>query len=1087
MADLVLGVAKSLVEGTLSKAQSAIEEESKLRQSTQRDLVFIAGEFHMMQSFLSITTEEHVRNNVVSTWVTQVRDLAYDVEDCIEFIIHLDTKSDWWHRLIRCCNFKAQMLPLDEAVDIIEQLKARVQDVSQRNARYNLIANPGPKYCTELNQPAAAVASPDMLAQARYSTLKQQDLEALTKLITKKGRDLQVISLWGTGGNLEAASIIRNAFEHPKVWANFTCRAWVKLVRPFDHNEFIRSLLNQFYANSRQEQHGAVVGRDVLNREQELPAEDYLIQEFMHQVNNHRYLIVLEDVFISEWNAIRGHLAQQRNGSCIIVSTQQFEVASFCTGVPYFQRLSADRSLCVFLKEGPQTDGAMTDATNRAIISKNEILTLKRKVVRARMDHFPLVARKLEMHELTNYPSKARFDALQVMSVWGVAGVGKSALVRSFYYHRMLYNHQLFDKYGWVDVSHPLNLEDLCRNLLLEFYSHSLDENEATYCMMSIRDPIKECCKLLKDHPCLVIIDDLQSTEEWDSLQAALVSRPSKSIIVVISNEERIALHCADRKDLVFNVKALHIDAAFDLFKKEVHRKNSMFHTYVFDNDVELQQLILKCGGLPKVIVAIADLLAPQTHGWARSTSSMNAGFMQNLEANPEFACLRGLFSWMRSYFRACPDLLRPCIFYLSIFPGYHSIRRRRLVMRWVAEGYSKDSDSCTAEENGEKLFSKLVEMSMVQPPPQEIITHMRMVLCHVSGFFHEYIISRPKDENIVFALEVFALKKLCHPTTQRTGRHLVIEESWQRDNIVFERIDFSRLRSLTVFGEWESYMISKGVEVTRGTQKLMLLHTFGVVNVGIVRGKAILKDIRKLTHLRKLGVSGVSKKNYNVFCSAISGKPRLESLSVWLSRVNQEYLDDISTPPENLQSLKLYGLEKKLPNWIKQLPKLRKLNLEITISEEVGISSILGDLKELCILRLRVKLLQDSMLNFCVMKDATEERSYENVKILEIASCSRLLNVNFGSVAMRNLELLKVGCCNTGCGLQFTGLNHLAKLKEVWIIGSHVDTLKNHIEDQFAESTSKPALKLEEVNLSPCASAERNDQGCSFPFLSKG
>ncbi|KAG2557838.1 hypothetical protein PVAP13_8NG262100 [Panicum virgatum] len=844
--------------------------------------------------------------------------------------------------------------------------------------------------------------------------------------------------------------------------------------------------------------------------------------------------------------------------------------------------------------KGPQTDGAMTDATNRAIISKNEILTLKRKVVRARMDHFPLVARKLEMHELTNYPSKARFDALQVMSVWGVAGVGKSALVRSFYYHRMLYNHQLFDKYGWVDVSHPLNLEDLCRNLLLEFYSHSLDENEATYCMMSIRDPIKECCKLLKDHPCLVIIDDLQSTEEWDSLQAALVSRPSKSIIVVISNEERIALHCADRKDLVFNVKALHIDAAFDLFKKEVHRKNSMFHTYVFDNDVELQQLILKCGGLPKVIVAIADLLAPQTHGWARSTSSMNAGFMQNLEANPEFACLRGLFSWMRSYFRACPDLLRPCIFYLSIFPGYHSIRRRRLVMRWVAEGYSKDSDSCTAEENGEKLFSKLVEMSMVQPPPQEIITHMRMVLCHVSGFFHEYIISRPKDENIVFALEVFALKKLCHPTTQRTGRHLVIEESWQRDNIVFERIDFSRLRSLTVFGEWESYMISKGmkvlrvldlenasgvtdkdleqmlkllprlkflslrgssqifrlpcslgdlkqletldvrntsivtlpssitklmklqyiragsttpapcslvswlpdcckacrfvgVEVTRGTQKLMLLHTFGVVNVGIVRGKAILKDIRKLTHLRKLGVSGVSKKNYNVFCSAISGKPRLESLSVWLSRVNQEYLDDISTPPENLQSLKLYGLEKKLPNWIKQLPKLRKLNLEITISEEVGISSILGDLKELCILRLRVKLLQDSMLNFCVMKDATEERSYENVKILEIASCSRLLNVNFGSVAMRNLELLKVGCCNTGCGLQFTGLNHLAKLKEVWIIGSHVDTLKNHIEDQFAESTSKPALKLEEVNLSPCASAERNDQGCSFPFLSKG
>ena len=103
MADLVLGVAKSLVQGTLTKAQSAIEEESRLRQSTQRDLVFIAGEFQMMQSFLSVTTEEHVRNNIVSTWVTQVRDLAYDVEDCIEFVLHMDTKRSFktlWLRLL---------------------------------------------------------------------------------------------------------------------------------------------------------------------------------------------------------------------------------------------------------------------------------------------------------------------------------------------------------------------------------------------------------------------------------------------------------------------------------------------------------------------------------------------------------------------------------------------------------------------------------------------------------------------------------------------------------------------------------------------------------------------------------------------------------------------------------------------------------------------------------------------------------------------------------------------------------------------------------------------------------------------------
>jgi hypothetical protein len=165
MADLVLGVAKSLVEGTLTKAQSAIDEESKLRQSAQRDLVFIAGEFQMMQSFLRVTTEEQVRTNVVSiTWVIQVRDLAYDVEDCIEFVIHLDTKSDWWRRLIP--SFMRRALPLDVAVNMIDQLKARVHDVSQRNERYKLISDPGPKPVMEARQLGISGAS-GVLATAR--------------------------------------------------------------------------------------------------------------------------------------------------------------------------------------------------------------------------------------------------------------------------------------------------------------------------------------------------------------------------------------------------------------------------------------------------------------------------------------------------------------------------------------------------------------------------------------------------------------------------------------------------------------------------------------------------------------------------------------------------------------------------------------------------------------------------------------------------------------------------------------------------------------------------------------------------------
>ncbi|GJM95947.1 hypothetical protein PR202_ga12743 [Eleusine coracana subsp. coracana] len=231
MADLVLGVAKSLVEGTLTKAQSAIEEEAKLRRSTQQDLVFIAGEFQMMQSFLSVTTEENVKNSVVSTWVTQVRDLAYDVEDCIEFVIHLDKKHDWWSRMIPSC--LAPERPLDEAVDIIERLKARVEDVSQRSLRYNLISDSAPKRVADMKQLDSAGTSSIEMLHDRHKIGRKQDLDVLTKLITRKVRDLQVISVWAARGNLGAGSIISQAYDDPKIWGNFTCRAWVNVIQPF--------------------------------------------------------------------------------------------------------------------------------------------------------------------------------------------------------------------------------------------------------------------------------------------------------------------------------------------------------------------------------------------------------------------------------------------------------------------------------------------------------------------------------------------------------------------------------------------------------------------------------------------------------------------------------------------------------------------------------------------------------------------------------------------------------------------------------------------------------------------------------------
>jgi hypothetical protein len=168
-----------------------------------------------------------------------------------------------------------------------------------------------------------------------------------------------------------------------------------------------------------------------------------------------------------------------------------------------------------------------------------------------------------------------------------------------------------------------------------------------------------------------------------------------------------------------------------------------------------LKSIVTKCGGLPKVITTVGEacsfrlgrIRSSHSNGYCMWPPGRN--FIRDLETEPEFHGLRPLFSWMQSYFDACSDSIKPCIFYLSIFSAEKNIRWRRLLWRWIAEGYCRDTSDGTCEENGEKFISELVNLSIIQQSPSN-----NKVFCQINGFFHEYIISRPMEDNLVFALE---------------------------------------------------------------------------------------------------------------------------------------------------------------------------------------------------------------------------------------------------------------------------------------------------------------------------------------------
>lgn len=179
------------------------------------------------------------------------------------------------------------------------------------------------------------------------------------------------------------------------------------------------------------------------------------------------------------------------------------------------------------------------------------------------------VGREIDLSELHMAVHAANRD---VIFVWGIAGVGKCFIVRYVYYSEVL-RHRCsnFERFGWVNVSHPINIRDLSQSLLLDLYSESLQHCS----MLRIKDPIQECRDLLHEQRCLIVIDGLQSVEEWDLVKAALALRANessvKSRIIVITDEESVATSCATTK---WNVKGLEFDELLDLFKKKVSLLN---------------------------------------------------------------------------------------------------------------------------------------------------------------------------------------------------------------------------------------------------------------------------------------------------------------------------------------------------------------------------------------------------------------------------------------------------------------------------------------------------------------------------------
>ena len=156
-----LSVGKSVLNGAVSYAKSTIAQEVALQLGVQRDQAFIRDELEMMLAFLRAAHEERDEHKVVKTWVKQVRDVSYDVEDCLQDLAVRLGKPSWWF-------FLQTLIDRHRVATRMKELRAKVEDVSQRNIRYRLIkGTTGPKPATGAGPSSTSDATMFGIEEAR--------------------------------------------------------------------------------------------------------------------------------------------------------------------------------------------------------------------------------------------------------------------------------------------------------------------------------------------------------------------------------------------------------------------------------------------------------------------------------------------------------------------------------------------------------------------------------------------------------------------------------------------------------------------------------------------------------------------------------------------------------------------------------------------------------------------------------------------------------------------------------------------------------------------------------------------------------
>ncbi|XP_034200805.1 putative disease resistance protein At1g50180 [Prunus dulcis] len=198
-------------------------------------------------------------------------------------------------------------------------------------------------------------------------------------------------------------------------------------------------------------------------------------------------------------------------------------------------------------------------------------------------------------------------NRLQVVSVWGMGGLGKTTLARQLYHHKEVRQH--FHSFAWVYVSQRFQERNVWEGIIFEVISATKEQKQEMKDMTD--DEIaKKLFRVLQKMKCLVILDDIWRIETWNLLNAAFPNVETESTILLTTRNQKVAT-LPNRNAFLHKLQPLNDNESWNLLEKIAIFGQKKTNLGMYTKKRELGTNMLRhCKGLPLAIIVLAGVLA---------------------------------------------------------------------------------------------------------------------------------------------------------------------------------------------------------------------------------------------------------------------------------------------------------------------------------------------------------------------------------------------------------------------------------------------------------------------------------------------